>query len=134
MNNPISIDPSRLKEAKQAYQGALSANRPELIDGEGRSHAADPFDAAADGSVSFNRWTDASNNRSAQDTFFTDAEKDAAGNTSYTRRAAWQSVPEYYNDEGSNQFDFISSSLKGLQGEGFTQMQNIYSNALGRIK
>lgn len=133
MNGPLSIDPAKVKEAKDAYQKALSGNRPELIDGNGNSHAADPFDTAPDGSVSFNRWTDGANQRSAQDTFFTDSDKDAAGNTSFTRRAAWQAVPEYYSDKGSNQFDVISSSLKGLQNEGYTRMQDLYNKALGRI-
>jgi len=133
MNGPLIMDPAKLQEAKAAYKAALSANRPELIDADGNNHGASPFDTAPDGTVSFNRWTDASNNRSAQDTFFTDPEKDADGNTTFTRRPAWQQVPEYYNDEGSSQYDTISKALKGLQGEGFDKMQNLYQKALNGI-
>jgi len=94
MNGPVSIDPSRLKEAKAAYQGALLQDRPGLVDGDGVSHAANPFDMAPDGSVSFNRWTAAANRRSAQDTFFNDTETKADGTTTTVRRPSWQAVPD----------------------------------------
>ncbi|MCE2836902.1 MAG: hypothetical protein LW834_08055 [Cyanobium sp. 49614_E6] len=133
MNGPVSIDPSRLKEAKAAYQGALLQDRPGLVDGDGVSHAANPFDMAPDGSVSFNRWTAAANRRSAQDTFFNDTETKADGTTTTVRRPSWQAVPEYYSEQGRNQFDYISAALKDLQTTGFDRMSQIYSKAMGEI-
>jgi len=133
MNGPVTIDPSKVAAAKKAYDQALTVNNPGLIDGQGISHAANPFDTAPDGSVSFNRWTDANNTRSAQDTFFDDVEKNADGTSTTVRRAAWQTVPEYYNDEGHDQFDYISTSLKGLQQTGFNKMKSLYQKALKGI-
>lgn len=133
MNGPVSIDPTKAAAAKKAYQSALAANRPELIDAQGNSHAVSPFDTAPDGSVSFNRWTDANNTRSAQDTFFDDVEKGPGGTTTTVRRPAWQQVPEYYNDEGRDQFDYISVALKQLQGKGFNKMNKLYQKALNGI-
>lgn len=133
MNGPVSIDPSKLKAAKDAYQGALLQDRPGLVDGDGNSHAADPFDLAPDGSVSFNRWTDAANRRSAQDTFFNDTETAADGTKTTVRRPSWQAVPEYYSEQGRNQFDYISQALKELQTTGFDRMSQMYKQALGEL-
>jgi len=133
MNGPTFIDPAKAEAAKKAYQDSLAANNPGLIDADGNSHAANPFDTASDGSVSFNRWTDSNNTRSAQDTFFDDVEKKPNGRKTTVRRAAWQQVPEYYNDEGQGQFGYISQALKGLQGKGFQKMQDLYEKALNGI-
>lgn len=133
MQGPVQVDPSKLAAAKAAYDANLAATAPQLIDGLGRSHAANPFDLAPDGSVSFNRWTDNANQRSAQDAFFDDVETDAKGNQTTVRRAAWQSVPEYYNDEAQDQFDYISQALKDLQGKGFKRMSKLYNKALGQL-
>jgi hypothetical protein len=132
--NPAQIDPSKLAAAKAAYQADLAANQPQLIDGQGRSHAADPFDVADDGSVSFNRWTANGNTvRNAQDAFFDDTETGPDGKTTTVRRAAWQSVPEYYNDESRNQFDYISTALDQLQGKGLKNMRKIFKKSLSKL-
>ncbi len=89
--------------------------------------------SAPDGSVSFNRWTAAANRRSAQDTFFNDTETKADGTTTTVRRPSWQAVPEYYSEQGRNQFDYISAALKDLQTTGFDRMSQIYSKAMGEI-
>ena len=131
--NPAQLDPSKLAAARAAYQADLAANRPELLDAQGRSHAADPFDLNADGTVSFNRLTDAENRRSAQDTFFDDTETDAKGNVTTVRRPAWQQVPEYYNDESQDQFDTITASLKDLQNQGFKRMKKLFGRSMKSI-
>ena len=133
MQGPTNIDPSKLDAARKAYQDDLAANHPGLVDNDGASHAGNPFDVAADGSVSFNRWTDNANRRSAQDTFVSDYQKDRSGNDS-RRIAAWQSVPSFYNNESKNQFDYISKALGSLQSDGFQNMQDIYKKAMKGIR
>ena len=134
MQGPFQIDPSKLAAARAAYEADLNANHTQLLDAKGKSQAADPFDVAADGSVSFNRWTDNSNRRSAQDTFFDDTETNAKGKTTTVRRPAWQAVPEYYNDESRDQFDYISQVLKSLQGKGLKNMRNLFNKSLTKVK
>lgn len=133
MNGPISIDPNKLDEARAAYQNTLAKDRPELIDADGRSHAQDPFDINPDGTTTFNRWKNASNQSGAQNTFFTDTVKGRSGPDT-VRRAAWQAVPTFYNNSGREQFDSISKQLNALQGSGFASMQSIYKNALSNLK
>jgi len=134
MQGPVQIDPSKLAAARAAYQADLNANHTQLLDADGKSHAADPFDVAADGSVSVNRWTDNANRRSAQDAFFNDTETNAKGKTTTVRRPSWQSVPEYYNEESQDQFDYISKALKSLQGKGLKNMRKLFNKSLGKIK
>lgn len=133
MNGPATIDPAKLAAAKQAYQADLAANHTNLTDQAGNSHAADPFNINPDGSASFNRWTDASNRRSAQDSFITTTKKNADGTTTSTKAPAWQEVPNYYFGQSKDQFDYISTALKDLQNSGFKNMQKIYKNAMGKI-
>jgi len=125
MQGSVQIKPGRLKAAKAAYNASINNTNPGLIDGNGRSHAGNPFNVSGDGSVSFNRWTDAENRRSAQDTFATGSDGE--------RRPAWQTVPEYYNDEARDQFDYISAALKELQGDGYGRMSSLYNEALGNL-
>ena len=42
-------------------------------------------------------------------------------------------MPEYYNDEARDQFDYISVALDDLQRKGFKRMRKLYSKALGKI-
>jgi hypothetical protein len=133
MNGPTTIDPAKLAAAKQAYQADLAANHTNLTDQAGNSHAADPFNINPDGSTSFNRWTDASNRRSAQDSFITTTKKNADGTTTSTKAPAWQEVPNYYFNQSKDQFDYISTALKSLQTEGFTNMKDIYTKAMKKI-
>ena len=133
MDGPVVIDPSKAAAAKAAYEASLRQSNPELIDGNGQLNAGDPFDVNSDGSVTFNRWTAGENKNSAQRAFFDDVEVDANGNKTTVRRPSWQSVPEYYNDEAKDQFDYISKALEQLQGKGFKRMRKLYKKALGKI-
>lgn len=126
MQGPAAIDPAKLKAARQAYDADLAANEPQLVGPDGRSNAADPFDVAADGSVSFNRWTDSNNRRSAQDTFTTQDDG--------SKTPAWQDVPRFYNSEAQGQFDYISQALKGLQKGGLKKMRKLYARGLSAIE
>jgi len=130
MFGPNSIDPDKLDEARAAYQADLAQSRPELIDGNGKSRAQDPFNANPDGTVSFNRWTDSGNQSGSQNTFFDDA--GSGGKT--VRRASWQAVPTFYNNQGRDQFSNISDQLNSLQTSGFANMQSIYKRALSGIR
>jgi hypothetical protein len=126
MQGPAAIDPAKLKAARQAYGADLAANEPQLVGPDGRSNAADPFDVAADGSVSFNRWTDSNNRRSAQDTFTTQDDG--------SKTPAWQDVPRFYNSEAQGQFDYISEALNDLQNKGLKKMRKLYARGLSAIE
>jgi hypothetical protein len=125
MQGPTAIDPAKLKAARAAYDADLAASGPDFVGPDGRNHAADPFDVAADGAVSFNRWTDSNNRRSAQDTFTT--QKDGS------KTPAWQDVPRFYNSEARGQFDYISEALNDLQNKGLKKMRKLYSRGLNAV-
>lgn len=133
MQGSLQIDPNKLAAAKQAYNADLEANVPELIDGDGKSHAVSPFVTNSDGGVSFNGWIDAANKLSAQNHFFDDKEVGPGGKKTTVRRPMWQAFTEYTNDEARNQFDYISKALAELQGKGFNRMNKLYNKALGKI-
>ena len=123
------MDPARLDEAKRAYDEDLRRFEPGLIDNTGQSAAATPFITQKDGSTYFNRWIDADNRNSAQNTWFDSTDEKGRK----IRRPSWQQTPEYLYSKSQGQFDSISSSLSRLQGQGLQSMRDLYDKVVGKI-
>ena len=133
ISNPLTLDPSRLDEAKRAYDEDLRRFRPQLVDDRGQSTAVNPFvtqmNDKGELETSFNRWIDSENRSSAQNAWFDST--DEKGNK--IRRPSWQATPEYLYSKSQGQFDSISSSLDRLQGQGLQSMRDLYDKVVGRI-
>lgn len=128
MLGPLVMDPEKLEQAKRDFDADQATYNRRIFDAKGQTNAPSPFDTLANGETIFNRWT-AGDRNGAQYGYFDST--DAKGKK--TRRPSWQAVPMFAYEQSGNQFDTITRALKNLQGEGFTAMQGLYSDAMNRI-
>lgn len=130
IRGPVSIDPSRLDEARRAYSQDMARYRPELVDDKGMHRAQDPFvttvNENGEKETYFNRWIASENDNSAQNAWFNTT--DDKGKK--VRLQASYQFPEYAYNKSQGQFDSISGALNDLQNRGFLSMQKLYDKAM----
>lgn len=134
MQGPIEIDPAKLEQARAAWNADMMS-RPDKIGPDGKVTAPSAIDVDANGNAYVNRWSMGNARGSAQDSWFNLSRTDANGNVkSWERAKAWKAVPDFYNKQSMDQYDRISASINALQAQGFSNMRDIYENAINKVK
>jgi hypothetical protein len=105
-------------QASKAYAKDMAATQPHLVRPDGSSDHANAFYLDSKGKTQFNPWVDSANKNLGENDYTISDGK---------RIETWKAVPEYYQANANEDFDYISEALSAMQHEGNAYLERLYN-------